>query len=129
MHERQRGAERGRIDHHGDALFRIDTNFRTRAVAHIKRIRTAAKNYSDITVFAGIEVDILADGTLDLSDSVLEQMDVVIASVHSHFQQEPAQMTDRLLRAISNPNTSIIGHPTGRVLLRREGYTFDMDAS
>ncbi len=99
-----------------------------RAIEHIQRIRTAAKQYDDITVFAGIEVDILADGELDLSDSVLEQMDVVIASVHSHFQQEPQQMTDRLLRAIANPNTSIIGHPTGRILLRRDGFAFDMDA-
>jgi DNA polymerase (family 10) len=80
-----------------------------------------------ITVLAGIEVDILAEGELDLSDSVLEQMDIVIASVHSHFQQEPQQMTERLLRAISNPNVSLIGHPTGRILLRREGYAFDTD--
>src|SRR6266481_1729617 len=98
-----------------------------RAVEHIKRIRAAAKEMDGITIFAGIEVDILADGELDLSDSVLEQMDVVIASVHSHFQQEPAQMTDRLLRAIGNPNTSLLGHPTGRLLLRREGFTFDCD--
>src|SRR5579859_3086612 len=98
-----------------------------RAEAHIKKIRAAAKNVEGITIFAGIEVDILAEGELDLSDSVLEQMDLVIASVHSHFNQEPAQMTDRLLRAIANPNTSLIGHPTGRMLLRREGYSFDYD--
>jgi DNA polymerase (family X) len=98
-----------------------------RAVEHIKRIRAAAEKIEGITVFAGIEVDILAEGDLDLSDSVLEQMDLVIASVHSHFNQDSAQMTDRLLRAIANPNTSIIGHPTGRVLLRREGYGFDYD--
>ncbi len=98
-----------------------------RAEAHIKKIRAAARKFPGITVLAGIEVDILADGELDLSDSVLEQMDIVIASVHSHFNQEPAQMTDRLLRAIANPNTSLIGHPTGRMLLRREGFTFDFD--
>jgi DNA polymerase (family X) len=98
-----------------------------RAEAHIKKIRAVAKNFPGLTIFAGIEVDILADGELDLSDSVLEQMDIVIASVHSHFNQEPAQMTDRLLRAINNPNTSLIGHPTGRMLLRREGYAFDLD--
>src|SRR5207248_3291191 len=67
-----------------------------RAVAHIQRIRAAAKKFDDITVFAGIEVDILQDGALDLSDSVLAQMDVVIASVHSYFQQDAAPMTDRL---------------------------------
>jgi DNA polymerase (family X) len=99
-----------------------------RAVEHIKRIRAVAGRTEKIKIFAGIEVDILADGTLDLSDSVLEQMDIVIASVHSHFNQGPAEMTDRLLRAVDNPNTSLIGHPTGRLLLRRDAYAFDIDA-
>jgi DNA polymerase (family 10) len=99
-----------------------------RAVAHIRKIRLANDTIDGITIFAGIEVDILADGDLDLSDDVLAQMDVVIASVHSVFNQEPAKMTDRLLKAIANPNTSIIGHPTGRLQLRRDAYHFDMDA-
>ena len=99
-----------------------------RAVEHIQRIREVGKKIDGITIFAGIEVDILADGDLDLSDDVLAQMDVVIASVHSVFNQEPAKMTERLLKAIENPNTSIIGHPTGRIQLRREGYQFDMHA-
>jgi DNA polymerase (family 10) len=99
-----------------------------RAVEHITRIRKAAETTDSIRIFAGIEVDILADGTLDLSDSVLEQMDIVIASVHSHFNQTPLEMTDRLLKAIHNPNTSLIGHPTGRILLRRDAYGFDLDA-
>ena len=99
-----------------------------RAVEHITRIRKAAEKIDGIKIFPGIEVDILADGTLDLSDSVLEQMDIVIASVHSHFNQTPLEMTDRLLKAIDNPNTSLIGHPTGRILLRRDAYGFDLDA-
>ncbi len=99
-----------------------------RAVAHIQRIRDANEKIDGITIFAGIEVDILAEGDLDLSDDVLAQMDVVIASVHSVFNQEPAKMTERLLKAIENPNTSIIGHPTGRLQLRRDAYHFDMDA-
>jgi len=99
-----------------------------RAVAHIKKIQEASDRIGGIKIFAGIEVDILADGELDLSDDVLAQMDVVIASVHSVFNQEPAKMTDRLLKAVSNPNTSIIGHPTGRIQLRRDAYQFDMDA-
>ena len=99
-----------------------------RAIAHIQRIRAANAKIDGITIFAGIEVDILADGDLDLSDDVLAQMDLVIASVHSVFNQEPAKMTDRLLKAIANPNTSIIGHPTGRLQLRRDAYHFDMDA-
>jgi len=99
-----------------------------RAVEHIKRIRAVSDQLGDIRILAGIEVDILADGSLDLSDSVLEQMDIVIASVHSAFNQSPAEMTDRLLKAIENPNTSLLGHPTGRLLLRREAYSFDFDA-
>jgi DNA polymerase (family X) len=99
-----------------------------RAEAHIQRIWAVGKRMEGIKVLAGIEVDILQDGDLDLSDSVLEQMDIVIASVHSHFQQEPAKMTDRLLKAISNKNVSVIGHPTGRMLLRRDAYAYDMEA-
>jgi DNA polymerase (family 10) len=99
-----------------------------RAVAHIKRIHAANDAQDKIRIFAGIEVDILADGALDLSDSALEEMDLVIASVHSHFNQSPSEMTERLLKAIENPNTSILGHPTGRLLLRREAFQFDVDA-
>jgi DNA polymerase (family X) len=99
-----------------------------RAREHIQRIRAADENIDDIKIFAGIEVDILADGSLDLSDAVLEEMDLVIASVHSHFNQSDQEMTERLLKAIANPNVSIIGHPTGRLLLRRDAYPFSMDA-
>src|SRR6476659_865501 len=69
-----------------------------RAVEHIERIHTANQSTDGITIFAGIEVDILADGTLDLSDAVLEQMDLVIASVHSHFNQSAEEMTSRLVK-------------------------------
>ncbi len=99
-----------------------------RALKHIARIREAAQNYKNIRVFAGVEVDILGDGSLDLSDDVLAQMDVVIASVHSHFNQEPQQMTDRLLKTLSNKHVGAIGHPTGRLLLRRDSYQYDMEA-
>ena len=99
-----------------------------RALAHIQRIRSASDQIEGITIFAGIEVDILADGDLDLSDSVLAEMDIVIASVHTVFNQEPEKMTDRLLKAIANPNVSLIGHPTGRIQLRRDAYHYDMKA-
>jgi DNA polymerase (family 10) len=99
-----------------------------RALAHIQRIRSASDQIEGITIFAGIEVDILADGDLDLSDSVLAEMDIVIASVHTVFNQEPEKMTDRLLKAIANPNVSLIGHPTGRIQLRRDAYHYDMNA-
>jgi DNA polymerase (family 10) len=99
-----------------------------RALQHIKRIRAVSEKMNGIRIFAGVEVDILADGSLDLSDSVLAEMDVVIASVHSHFNQDRAEMTQRLLKAIENPTVSLIGHPTGRILLRRDAYQLDMDA-
>jgi DNA polymerase (family X) len=125
---RERGYKYMAITDHSKNLAFANGLDDKRAEEHIKRIRETNKGIDGITIFAGIEVDILADGDLDLSDSVLEQMDVVIASVHSHFQQDRAKMTDRLLRAISNKNVSLIGHPTGRILLRRDAYEFDMDA-
>jgi DNA polymerase (family 10) len=78
-----------------------------------------------IRIFTGIEVDILADGSLDLDDEVLAQMDVVIASIHTRFEQGRDEMTARVLRAVENPNVRILGHPTGRLLLKREPYVLD----
>jgi len=103
-----------------------------RALAHIKRIREVdaelAREYKGrIRVLAGIEVDILADGSLDLDDSTLAQMDIVIASVHSHFAQPVEEMTARILRAIENPYVRILGHPTGRKVLSREAYALHID--
>lgn len=100
-----------------------------RAVAHIERIRAVEKEMEGrIRIFTGIEVDILGDGSLDLSDDVLAQMDVVIGSVHSLFNQPREQMTERMLRAVENPYLRIVGHMTGRLLLRREGYDIDVEA-
>jgi len=125
---KERGYEYIAITDHSKNLAFANGLDDQRAVQHIARIRAANDQIKGITVMAGIEVDILTDGELDLSDSVLEQMDVVVASVHSAFNQEPQEMTDRLLRAIENKNVSILGHPTGRLLLRRDAYSFDMDA-
>ena len=125
---RQRGYKYIAITDHTKNLAMANGLDDKRAVAHIARIRAANDRIEGITVMPGIEVDILSDGSLDLSDSVLEQMDVVVASVHSAFNQEKQQLTDRLLRAISNPNVSILGHPTGRLQLRREAYDFDFEA-
>jgi DNA polymerase (family X) len=98
-----------------------------RALEHIGRIREVdAELEGKIRVFAGIEVDILGDGVLDLSDETLAQMDVVIASVHTLFNQPEEQMTERVLRAIENPYVRILGHPTGRLLLRREPFQLDL---
>ena len=125
---RERGYKYMAITDHSKNLAFANGLDDARAVEHIKRIRAAAEKMDGIRIFAGIEVDILADGSLDLSDSVLEQMDLVIASVHSHFNQTAEEMTTRLLKTIENPNVSIIGHPTGRILLRRDAYAYDMDA-
>ena len=125
---RGRGYEYMAITDHSKNLAMANGLTDARALAHIERIRAVEKKMKGIRIFAGIEVDILGDGSLDLSDSVLEQMDIVIASVHSHFNQDRATMTDRLLKAVANPNTSLIGHPTGRLLLRRDAYQFDLDA-
>jgi DNA polymerase (family 10) len=98
-----------------------------RAVEHIKRIQAVdAEMAGRIRVFPGIEVDILADGALDLEDETMAQMDIVIASVHSHFAQSREEMTARILRALENPYVRILGHPTGRLLLRREPFLLDL---
>ncbi|HZQ24332.1 MAG TPA: DNA polymerase/3'-5' exonuclease PolX [Terriglobales bacterium] len=125
---RQRGYKYMAITDHSKNLAFANGLDDERALAHIRRIRAANQNIDGIHIFAGVEVDILGDGSLDLSDSVLAEMDIVIASVHSHFNQERAEMTQRFLKGIENPNVSLIGHPTGRILLRRDAYPVDMDA-
>ncbi len=99
-----------------------------RALAHVKRIREVdAEMKGKIRVLPGIEVDVLADGSLDLEDSTLAQMDIVVASVHSHFNQPVEEMTTRVLRALENPHVRILGHPTGRKVLNREAYAINID--
>ena len=80
-----------------------------------------------LALLQGIEVDILEDGSLDLPDAVLELLDVVIASPHVKLRQEPEAMTERMLRAVSNPNVDVIGHPTGRRPGSREGASYDFE--
>jgi len=98
-----------------------------RAAAHIKKLRAANDLGLGIRVLAGSEVDILKDGELDYSDEILAQLDVVVCSIHSYMQLDRAAMTDRMLRCIENPYTQIIGHPTGRRLLARESFDYDME--
>ena len=100
-----------------------------RALEQIKQVCAVdRKMEGKIRVFTGIEVDILADGALDLDDEVLAQMDVVIASVHTRFEQSREEMTARVLKAIENPTVRILGHPTGRLLLRRAPFALDLAA-
>jgi len=98
-----------------------------RALEHVTRIRAVDKEMEGrIRVFAGIEVDILTDGALDLNDEVLAQMEVVVASIHTRFDQTREEMTARIVRAIENPYVRILGHPTGRLLLKREPFALDL---
>ena len=98
-----------------------------RALEHVERIRAVDRAMEGrMRVFAGIEVDILADGALDLEDETLAQMDIVIASIHTRFDQGREEMTARVLRALENPYVRILGHPTGRLLLRREPFALDL---
>jgi DNA polymerase (family 10) len=98
-----------------------------RMAAHVKRIHAANEKDLGIRVLAGAEVDILKDGSLDYSDEILAQLDVVVCSIHSYFNLDRSAMTERMLAAIENPYTQIIAHPTGRLLLRRDPFDYDME--
>ncbi len=115
------------ITDHSKALAMANGLDETRVVAHARRVRELNRDGLGIRIFSGIECDILRDGTMDLADDALAELDLVIGSVHSHMNLEAAEMTDRLLRALENPHIRILGHPTGRKLLEREGYPFDFD--
>jgi len=92
------------------------------------QIRKLQSTLTDIHVFSGIECDVLRDGSLDFDDEILAQLDFVVASVHSTFNLGEAEMTKRVIRAISNPFVTMLAHPTGRLLLKREGYAIDIPA-
>ena len=98
-----------------------------RMAAHIKTLHAADAKGLGIRVLAGAEVDILKDGQLDYSDEILSQLDVVVCSIHSYFNLEREAMTERMLAAIENPYTQIIGHPTGRLLLKRDELGYDVE--
>ncbi|AFZ66151.1 helix-hairpin-helix domain-containing protein [Deinococcus peraridilitoris] len=99
----------------------------------IERLREQVREVRELQraglpILAGAEVDILEDGSLDYPDEVLADLDYVVASVHSYFQLDAARQTERLVRAVSHPLVTILGHPTGRLLLRRPPYELDLDA-
>jgi DNA polymerase (family 10) len=93
-----------------------------RALEHAANVRGLNQRLEGITVLAGIECDIRPDGTLDLADDCLAQLDIVIASVHSAFNLDEERMTERILRALDNRYVDVLGHPTGRLILKRDGY-------
>jgi DNA polymerase (family 10) len=92
-----------------------------RLLQHVKEIRRVSDQMKGITLLAGCEVDILADGRLDFEDAILAELDFVVASPHIALKQDVSKATDRLLRAIENRYVSMIGHPTGRIIFGREG--------
>lgn len=94
--------------------------------AYVREIRELQR--AGLPLLAGAEVDILEDGSLDYPDEELLTLDYVVASVHSHFTLDAGRQTERLVRAVSHPLVTILGHPTGRLLLRRPGYALDLDA-
>jgi DNA polymerase (family 10) len=116
------------VTDHSKALAMANGLDETRALAHAARVRALNGRFGHLTLLAGNECDIRPDGRLDLADDCLAQLDIVIASVHSHFSQDDRQMTDRLLRAIECPWVDVLGHPTGRLLLRRDPQRFDLPA-
>ena len=122
---RKMGYEYVAITDHSKAVTVANGMDEARTRAHARRIRAA--KVAGIRILAGIEVDILKDGRLDLADEVLAELDIVVASIHSFMNMERDESTERMLAAIENPYVQIIGHPTGRILLRRDAMAYDME--
>ena len=93
-----------------------------------KEIEKVNRKLNDIKILQGVEVNIKDDGTLDMSDKVLKQLDVVVASIHSGFKNPKEKITKRMIKAMENENVDIIAHPTGRLITKRESYDIDLDA-
>jgi DNA polymerase (family 10) len=115
-----RGYQYIAITDHSKALAMANGLDEHRALEHAARVRSLNGRFDGLTLLAGIECDILEDGTLDLSDDCLAQLDIVVASVHSRFNHDEERMTDRVLRALESPYVDVLGHPTGRLLLKRD---------
>ena len=124
---RELGHEYIAITDHSKAVTVANGLTEKRMVEHIKKLRAADEKGLGIRVLAGSEVDILKDGSLDYSDEILAQLDVVVCSIHSYFNLDRAAMTERMLAAIENPYTQIIGHPTGRLLMKRDPIDYDVE--
>jgi DNA polymerase (family 10) len=124
---KQLGYEYVAITDHSKAIAMANGLNEERAVAFARRVRELNQDGLGIRIFSGIECDIMKDGTLDLADDALAELDIVIGSVHSHMNLEAPEMTDRLLRALECPYLKVFGHPTGRLLMQREPFAFDFD--
>jgi len=122
------GYEYVAITDHSKALAMANGMDEKRAVAFAHLVREMDQSGLGLRVFSGIECDIRRDGVMDLEDDALGELDLVIGSVHSYMNQESAEMTERLLRALECPHLRVLGHPTGRVLMHRDPYPFDFEA-
>ena len=100
---------------------------RARLAKQIDEVERVGEKLDGITLLKGIELDILADGRLDLPDAVLARLDIVVAAVHYNFDLGRDAQTERIIRAMNNPHVSIIAHPTGRLIGEREPYQLDID--
>ena len=125
---REAGLDYIAITDHSQSLAMANGLDERRALAHAARIRAVDAEGLGIRLLAGVECDIKLDGSMDLADDCLAALDIVVASVHSGFTQERQEMTERVLRAIENPHVDILGHGTGRMLLKRPSYPIDIDA-
>jgi DNA polymerase (family 10) len=122
-----RGYQYIAITDHSKALAMANGLDEKRVVAFARHVRQRNRDGLAIRIFSGIECDILRDGSMDLADDALAELDLVVGSVHSHMNMEAAEMTARLLRALECPHLRVLGHPTGRILLHREPFPFDFD--
>ena len=125
---RERGWSYIGITDHSQAAFYASGLSRDRVLAQHDEIDALNASRTDVRVLKGVEADILADGSLDYGDALLDRFDYVIGSVHSRFSMDRATMTARVLRALDDPRLTILGHPTGRLLLSREPYALDVEA-
>ncbi|WAA11629.1 DNA polymerase/3'-5' exonuclease PolX [Fervidibacillus halotolerans] len=124
---RRRGYSYVAITDHSQFLKIANGLTKDRIRRQLELVRKLNDQYSDITILAGIELDILPDGSLDLDEDILQELDVVIASIHSAFHQSERQILKRLKTAFENPYVNIIAHPTGRIIGRRKGYSVDIE--
>ena len=117
------------ISDHSVSSFQAHGLDASRLLEQVARIRELNAGFGpDFRLFAGVECDILKDGSLDYPDEVLAQLDYVVASVHASFTQPQAEMTARLIKAMTNPHVTMLGHMTGRLLLSRDAYALDIPA-
>jgi DNA polymerase (family 10) len=114
------------ISDHSQAAFYVNGLKEDRIRAQWQEMEAVQRKYPDIQIFKGIEADILPDGSMDYRDDLLAEFDFTIASVHSRFNLSEDDQTRRICRALSNPYMTMLGHPTGRLLLSRAGYRVDM---